>query len=212
MKASLPYKYITSVKNGKQYVVFDYKNSEGKRKRKWVNTDLPEKCTKKALKEAVDQIVAEFDEQFRTGTIQKCKRVTSPAANEPYAVMADTPESAMKLSAYVEEWLAAVRPNLARTTFNSYRSANKRFVAYLDEHYPELTLGALRYTHVQEFLNHKLGEGCKGSCAKQYYLAIHSCLAYAVKMEYISTHPMDKLVVPRTERYEATFYNKSPES
>ncbi len=208
MKASLPYKYITSVKNGKQYVVFDYKDSEGKRKRKWVNTDLPEKCTKKALKEAVDQIVAEFDEQFRTGTIQKRKRVSSPVANEPYAVMTDTPESAMKLSAYVEEWLTAVRANLARTTFNSYRSANKRFVEYLDEHYPDLTLGTLRYTHVQEFLNHKLDEGCKGSCAKQYYLAIHSCLAYAVKMEYIPTHPMDKLVVPRTERYEATFYNK----
>ena len=32
MKASLPYKYITSVKNGKQYVVFDYKDSAGKRK------------------------------------------------------------------------------------------------------------------------------------------------------------------------------------
>ena len=49
MKASLPYKYITSVKNGKHYVVFDYKDHSGKRKRKWVNTELPEKCTKKAL-------------------------------------------------------------------------------------------------------------------------------------------------------------------
>ena len=26
MKASLPYHYITAVKNGKQYVVFDYKD------------------------------------------------------------------------------------------------------------------------------------------------------------------------------------------
>ena len=51
MKASLPYKYITSVKNGKHYVVFDYKDHSGKRKRKWVNTELPEKCSKKALKE-----------------------------------------------------------------------------------------------------------------------------------------------------------------
>lgn len=40
------------------------------------------------------------------------------------------------------------------------------------------------------------------------YLAIHSALAYAVKMEYLTSHPMDKLIVPRTERYEATFYNK----
>ena len=207
MKASLPYKYITSVKNGKQYVVFDYKDSAGKRKRKWVNTELPEKCTKKALKEAVDQIVAEFDEQFRTGTIGKTK--AKSAVDVPYAVMTESaPEAKMKLSAYIDEWLTAVRPNLARTTFNSYKNSNKRFVEYLDEHYPDLTLGTLRYTHVQEFLNHKLDEGRKGSCAKQYYLAIHSALAYAVKMEYIPIHPMDKLVVPRADRYEATFYNK----
>lgn len=88
MKASLPYKYITSVKNGKQYVVFDYKDSAGKRKRKWVNTELPEKCTKKALKEAVDQIVAEFDEQFRTGTIGKTK--AKSAVDVPYAVMTES--------------------------------------------------------------------------------------------------------------------------
>lgn len=42
MKASLPFKYITAVKGGKHYVVFDYKDNEGKRKRKWVGTDLPE--------------------------------------------------------------------------------------------------------------------------------------------------------------------------
>ena len=40
MKASLPYKYITAVKNGKQYVVFDFKDHSGKRRRKWVNTEL----------------------------------------------------------------------------------------------------------------------------------------------------------------------------
>ncbi len=209
MKASLPYKYITSVKNGKQYVVFDYRDSAGKRKRKWVNTELPEKCTKKALKEAVDQIVAEFDVQFRTGNIEKPKKKGAVSAvMDPFAGMADTEESKMKFSAYIDEWLAAVRPNLARTTYQSYRGANIRLVDYLNEHYPDITLGELRYTHIQEFLNHKLNEGCKGSCTKQYYLAIHSALAYAVKMEYIPTHPMDKLVVPRTERYEATFYNK----
>ena len=208
MKASLPYKFITSVKNGKQYVVFDYKDSEGNRKRKWVNTDLPEKCTKKALKEAVDQIVAEFDEQFRTGTIKKRKTAPAAVANTPYAVIADTPEAKMKMGDYVNEWLTAMRPNLARTTYQTYKSANSRFVEYLDIHYPGITLGELRHNHVQEFLNHKLNEGCKGSAVKQYYLAIHSGLAYAVKMEYLTMHPMDKLVMPRADKYEATFYNK----
>lgn len=64
MKASLPYKYITSVKNGKQYVVFDFKDKAGKRKRKWVSTGMSEICTKKALNEAVEKIVAEFAEKW----------------------------------------------------------------------------------------------------------------------------------------------------
>jgi integrase len=208
MKASLPYKYIISVKNGKQYVVFDYKDSMGKRKRKWVNTELPEKCTKKALKEVVDKIVAEFDVQFRTGELEKPNSASAPKNAGQNAVTADTPESEMKMGEYVNEWLTAVRPNLARTTYQAYKRANKRFLDYLDAHYPGITLGELRHNHVQEFLNYKLDEGRKGSCAKQYYLAIHSALAYAVKMEYLTSHPMDKLVVPRAERYEATFYNK----
>ena len=58
MKASLPFKYITAVKGGKHYVVFDYKDNEGKRKRKWVGTDLPENCKKKELSAKVDEIVA----------------------------------------------------------------------------------------------------------------------------------------------------------
>lgn len=48
----------------------------------------------------------------------------------------------------------------------------------------------------------------KGSTVKQYYLAIHSAFAYAVNMEILSQHPMDKLVMPRADKYEATFYNK----
>lgn len=208
MKASLPYKYITSVKNGKHYVVFDFKDSTGKRKRKWVCTELSEKCTKKALKEAVDKIVAEFDEQFRIGAVINRKPAISSCANESHAGVADTPEANMSMREYINEWLTAMRPNLARTTYQTYSRMNGHFLDYLDIHYPGITLGELRHNHVQEFLNYKLDEGCKGSCAKQYYLAIHSALAYAVKMEYILTHPMDKLVVPRAEKHEASFYNK----
>ena len=68
MKASLPFKYITAVKNGKHYVIFDYKE-HNKRKRKWVGTDLPEKCAKKMLTAKVDEIVTKFSEDFMTGKV-----------------------------------------------------------------------------------------------------------------------------------------------
>ena len=47
MKASLPFKYIIAEKKGKNYVVFDFKDDSGKRKRKWVTTDLPVDCSYK---------------------------------------------------------------------------------------------------------------------------------------------------------------------
>ena len=75
MKASLPYKYITSVKNGKHYVVFDYKDHSGKRKRKWVNTELPVKCSKKALKEAVKLLL-----QSLTRALPKERLQSNPQA------------------------------------------------------------------------------------------------------------------------------------
>lgn len=202
MKASLPYKYITSVKNGKHYVVFDYKDHSGKRKRKWVNTKLPEKCSKKALKEAIEAIVAEFDKSINEGEI-----AVKSASTVPYAVMSDEGASNMILGDFFSEWLTYIKPNVARTTHLCYRKISNRYMEYINENYLNLTLGQVNHNHVQNFLNYKLDNGCKCSSVKQYYLALHSAFAYAVKMELISKHPMDKLVVPRADRHEATFYN-----
>ncbi len=202
MKASLPYKYITSVKNGKHYVVFDYKDHSGKRKRKWVNTKLPEKCSKKALKEAVEAIVAEFDKSITEGEI-----AVKSASTVPYAVMSDEGASNILLGDFFSEWLTYIKPNVARTTHLCYRKISNRYMEYINENYPNLALGQVNHNHVQNFLNYKLDNGCKGSSIKQYYLTLHSAFAYAVKMDLIPKHPMDKLAVPRADRHEATFYN-----
>ena len=82
MKASLPFKYITAVKGGKHYVVFDYKDNEGKRKRKWVGTDLPENCKKKELSAKVDEIVADFYKKYISGNIVKSEKAVKMRISE----------------------------------------------------------------------------------------------------------------------------------
>ena len=203
MKASLPYKYITSVKNGKQYVVFDFKDKAGKRKRKWVSTGLPEKCTKKALNEAVEKIVAEFAEKWNNNQVVLSvnrKNDSDTESNENIIVNKE-------LNSFFSDWLTAIKANSARTTFQCYKRNAVRFVEYMGIHYPDVTLADLNHTHIQAYLNYKMDEGVKGSTVKQYYLALHSAFAYAVKMEMLTQHPMDKMVVPRAERHEAVFYN-----
>ena len=73
MKASLPFKYITAVKRGKHYVIFDYKDEEGNRKRKWVGTGLPEKCKKKDLTAKIDELVSEFYKEYIESNIGKAE-------------------------------------------------------------------------------------------------------------------------------------------
>ena len=197
MKASLPYKYITAVKNGKQYVVFDFKDSKGKRKRKWVSTGLPEKCTKKALNEAIEKIVADFEEE-------RAKSKVVLVADDD----SDNTMNNQELSAFFSDWLTAVKPNVARMTIQCYKRIMKYFMLYMNDKYPNITLNEVTYTQIQAFLNYKMDQGLKGSSVKQYYLAIHSAFAWAVKMEYIEQHHMDKMVVPRAERHEAVFYNE----
>jgi len=203
MKASLPYKYITSVKNGKQYVVFDFKDKAGKRKRKRVSTGLPEKCTKKALNEAVDKIVAEFAEKWNNNQVVLSVNRKNDSDTESDENIIVNKE----LNSFFSDWLTAIKANSARTTFQCYKRNAVRFVEYMGIHYPNVTLADLNHTHIQAYLNHKMDEGVKGSTVKQYYLALHSAFAYAVKMEMLAQHPMDKMVVPRAERHEAVFYN-----
>ena len=201
MKASLPYSYITAVKNGKHYVVFDFKDENGKRKRKWKNTELPEKCSKKALKEAVDAIINEFEKDISEGAVlvhDKCK---------PLAVLATPDVSNQSLTDFFSEWLANIKPNSARTTHQVYRGVVTHFQMFMNEKYPDVTLGTITHTHIQSYINYKLDSGCLGNTVKQYYLALHSAFSYAVRMEKIEAHPMDKLVLPRAERHEAAFYN-----
>lgn len=199
MKASLPFKYITAVKNGKYYVIFDFKDENGKRKRKWVKTDLPEKCSKKALNAKVDEIAEEFRKAFGGNT--------DTSSNTSANNSADASNANRELDNFFSVWLIAIKPNVARTTHQCYSRISNRFLNYINEKYPHITLGEITYTHIQEFLNYKLDQGIKGSSAKQYYLALHSAFAYAVKMDMLLIHPMDKLTVPRAERHEATFYN-----
>ena len=146
MKASLPYKYITAVKSGKQYVVFDFKDSEGKRKRKWVSTGLPEKCTKKALSEAVEKIVTEFEEERAKSKVALVNTGNAGDDNDT--------ASNQELSAFFSEWLTAIKPNVARTTLQCYKHIMERFLKYLNEKYPSITLDRMTYVQIQAFLNY----------------------------------------------------------
>lgn len=198
MKAMRPYSYITTVKSGKHYVIFDYKDASGKRKRKWIGTGLTVKCSKRSLNQAVKIIISDFETSIVKGNVIIYDN-RSPLLRQLSLIA--------ELNILFSEWLSYIKPNTARTTYWAYCGIAERFLEFMNENYPMVTLDTIEHTHVQSFLNYKLDTGCMGSSVKQYYLVLHTAFEYGVKMGLLSGNPMEKLNIPRADRHEATFYN-----
>lgn len=79
MKASLPYKYITSVKNGKQYVVFDYKDKAGKRKRKVISAETIARVLDSKKEDSSD----ESEKMSATPKSMDTKSASNKTTNKP---------------------------------------------------------------------------------------------------------------------------------
>ncbi len=196
MKASLPFKYITAVKNGKHYVIFDYKE-HNKRKRKWVGTDLPEKCAKKMLTAKVDEIVTKFSEDFMTGKVVHLSEPFGTAESTDY-----------EFTAYLKYWLENAKLTIAATTYDSYRNSINRIAEYYDKEFPHLLLCEVTPLQLQKFYNDLYDAGLKGSTIRQYHVNIHRALKYAVKMDMLPANPDDRTELPKAEKHESCFYNK----
>ena len=207
MKANLPFKHIITVKNGKQYVVFDYRDGEGKRKRKWVTTGLPEKCAKKALNDKVEEIVAEFYENYLKGNVTKTDK---PTSNIPQIkVSANAGDLAnMLFGDYVYYWYNTAKSTFSYNSVIEYEHYARRIREYFDEKYPGLKLNEVTGLHIQQYYNDLHESGRKYSTVRAYHAYLHSAFKYAVKMDILLGNPTEKAQLPRKEKREPTFYTK----
>lgn len=202
MKASLPFKYIIAEKKGKNYVVFDFKDDSGKRKRKWVTTDLPVDCSYKALTAKVNVIVAKFYEEFLTGSLTKVKETPKEKTELSEEVLSDDAvcKTSFEFTAFLDYWLETIRPTIARTSYESYNRYITRIKNYFDERYPHLLLGNLTALQLQQFYNDKFNSGLSGNSVKHYHANIHKALKYAVKMDMLDVNVADKVELPGKSR------------
>ena len=207
MKANLPFKHIITVKNGKQYVVFDYRDGEGKRKRKWVTTGLPEKCAKKALNDKVEEIVAEFYENYLKGNVTKTDK---PTSNIPQVKVSANAEDLanMLFGDYVYYWYNTAKSTFSYNSVIEYEHYARRIREYFDEKYPGLKLNEVTGLHIQQYYNDLHESGRKYSTVRAYHAYLHSAFKYAVKMDILLGNPTEKAQLPRKEKREPTFYTK----
>ena len=209
MKTSLPFKYIVSVKRDKYYVVFDFKDDNGKRQRRWVGTGLPVKCTKKALNEKVDELVTKFYEDYCSGEATKPReKIKKDTKNAEFLnrVLSEN-ISAFAFTQFLAYWLNMIKPTVSDTTYKSYTQVIRKTTEYFDEKYPNLMLNEITALQIQQFYNDKYNSGLTANTIKHYHANIHKALKYAVKMDWIPNNPSEKTELPKLKKFQANFYN-----
>ena len=154
MKASLPYKYIQVVFN-----TAPKKNTEDESEPVVINQELI------AIQENINTNLSDKIPHYcvklpcrATAQLRSFSLYCEIFSRNLYADI-----SLYCYSDFFSEWLTAIKPNAARTTYQCYNRIMERFMKYMSTEYPDVTLADLNHSQIQTFLNYKMDQGLKGS-------------------------------------------------
>lgn len=176
-----------TVKNGKYYAVLNvYEN--GKRKKKWINSELPEKGNKRRAEQFLREKLAEYE---------RMEGITG---------------SDVLFSDYVRIWLEQIARKVDTVTMQGYKVlADGHILPYFDT--AKIPLAKLDYKAIQKYIDakHQNGrlDGTGGLSARSLKLhknIINQTLNLAVQNKLIPSNPCQFVVLPQTVRYESNFY------
>ena len=178
-----------TVKNGKYYAVLNvYEN--GKRKKKWICTDLPEKGNKRKAEQFLREKLAEYER------------------------MEGIVHSDVLFCEYVAIWLEQIARTVDVVTMQGYRfTAESHVIPYFQE--KKTKLSDVDCKALQQYIDHKHKygrlDGKGGLSAKslrEHKNVISQTLDMAVKNKLIPSNPFQFVILPPLERHETKFYNE----
>lgn len=176
------------IKNGKYYAVLNLK-VDGKRKQKWVNMNLSEKCSKK-----------ERDKKFRDILNQ-------------YEANPELNNSTVLFSEYVTMWLKEAKIKVDTVTYQHYENdANNHIIPYFKNSKTKV-ININRQT-LQNYFNAKFENGRldgKGGLSaktlRHHKNIIHQTLELAVINKIILSNPCNNITLPKVEKNTYKFFN-----
>lgn len=178
-----------TVKNGKYYAVLNvYEN--GKRKKKWISTDLPEKGNKRKAEQFLRDKLAEYERM--EGIIRKD------------ALFSD----------YVSVWLDQIVRTVDAVTMQGYRiTAQRHVIPYFQGR--KILLADVDHKTLQQYIDYKHMQGRldgKGGLSpkslREHKNVISQALDMAVKNKLIPSNPFQFVIMPPLEKPEPAYYNE----
>lgn len=171
-------------KNGFYYIVLSYTDSAGKRRQPWIGTGLPVKGNKKRA----EKMLAETRKSF---TIPKGQ--VSELSSD------------MAFSDYMRYWLKMMRTTVTETTYSSYCfNVEKHILPYFEP--LGVTLAGLQPRQIQSFYLHE-AETLKNTSILRFHANLHKALKYAVRIDLITSNPVDKVDRPKPQAFMASYYS-----
>ena len=178
-----------TVKNGKYYAVLNiYVN--GKRKKKWICTNLPEKGNKRKAEQFLRERLAEYER------------------------MEGIVHSDVLFCEYVAIWLEQIARTVDTVTMQGYRfTAENHVIPYFKE--KKTRLSDVDCKTLQQYIDHKhkCGRldgkgGLSPKSLREHKNVISQTLDMAVKNTLIPSNPFQFVILPPLERHETNFYNE----
>lgn len=168
-------------KKGYWYLVISYYNQERKRKLKWVSTNLKIRGNKRAAMRMLEKYLEEHED--------------SQLWNKAH----------MYFDEFILSWLETAKINLSSSTYLAYKyQIESQIVPYFKP--LKLKVEDITSQILQDYYNMKL-KSLSGNTVRKHHANIHKALSYAVYCRMIKYNPADYVILPKKERYEASFYN-----
>lgn len=172
-----------ATKGNKYYIVVTY-YLDGKRKQKWESTGL--------------SVTGNNKRKAETRRKELIKEYESRLALEDHQLF---------FHDFMTQWLEKTKSTISNGTYYEYRKiVLNSIVPYFEK--LKIPLCDLKPYHIQEFYDFKMqSDQVSANTIHHYHANVHKALAYAVKMERISSNPADKIELPKKIRHTASFYS-----
>lgn len=177
-----------ATKNGKYYVVLNlYVN--GKRKKKWIGTNLPEKGNRRKAEQILREKIMEYE-------------------RKEGLIYSDT-----SFSDYIRFWLDMTSRKVDAITMQGYQIlANTHILPYFDD--LEIPLADVNWRILQAYIDEKARNGRvdgKGGLSPRslrlHKNILNQTLNLAVKNSLILSNPCQFVILPQVVSYESKFYS-----
>jgi len=179
------------IKNGIYYAVlntYEY----GKRKQKWINTELPERGNKRKAESLLNQYLAEY------GKAQQEQSEKTKPEYVPY------------FHEYLELWLESKKDKIELTTWESYEAYTKgHLLPYFKK--LNLKLNKVAPRHIKAYYEHKFRGGRKDKkkkkglsvvSIKKHGSVMRMAFREALIEELVERNPVDAVPLPKQDNAE----------